>query len=158
MRILLRTVGLCLLALLSVYLFYFGREHQIFIDNNTIEIDGNRFRALRLVRVTVNDAKTMELMQRERDLVKVVGPSFRFKVEVMDQFGENVEKAIERDLRPGFAKNLMLSLPLIASDRNDYILPPPVYVPPSGGREATATEDEDGLIPIENEIREIEQL
>ncbi|MCL2767745.1 MAG: hypothetical protein FWE49_03345 [Synergistaceae bacterium] len=151
MRTLLRTVALCFFALLSVLLFYFGREHQVFIDNNTIEVEGDRFRALRLVRVTVNDAKPMELMQRERDLVKVVGPSFRFKVEVMDQFGENVEKVIEKELRPGFAKNLMLSLPLIASDRDDYILPPPVYVPPPPSTREAAAKDEEGLVPQENE-------
>ena len=150
MRTSLRIMVVCLIVILSVLVFYFGREHQVFIDNNTIEIEGSRFRALRSVRVTINNGQPIELMQRERDLVKVVGPTFKFKVEVMDNFGENVEKTIEGNLRPGFSKNLMLSLPLIASDRDDYILPPPVYVPPSPSVKEAETEvvvEESVLIP-----------
>ena len=151
MRALQRITALCLIAALSTWLFYIGREHQVFLDNKTIEVEGQSFRALKFVRITVepNSAKNaspIELMPRDRDLVKVVGPSFHLKVEVMDEFGEEVERVIEKDLTPGFSKDMMLSMPLLAADRDDYILPPPTgqapppepETPPGGDSEAEA--------------------
>jgi hypothetical protein len=133
-------------------IFYYGREHKVFIDNHTIEVQGSSFRALKLVRVAINNAEPIELTPRQRDLVKVAGPSFKFRVEVMDEFGENVEKTIERELNPGFEKDMMLSLPLLASERSDYILPPPVYTPPT--ERETAAGDEESLFPKEeNDIK-----
>lgn len=142
MRTLQRISALCFIVVFSVFLFYIGREHQIFLDNRSMEIEGKNFRALKFVRVSVNGASPIELMPRDRDLAKVVGPSFRIKVEVMDEFGEEVEKVIERELKPGFKKDLMLSMPLLAADREDYILPPPmVQAPPP---EPDAPEPGDG--------------
>ena len=155
MRILQRTTALCLVAALSTWLFYIGREHQIFIDNRTIELESSSFRALKFVRVTINDFNPIELMPRERDLVKTVGPSpIRFKVEVMDEFGEEVEKKIEKELKLGFDKDVMISLPLMASDRDDWVLPPPTVQAPSSEEETPSIGD-GMLVPeesIDNEL------
>ena len=149
MRTLQRITAVFLVAVLSALLFYFGREHQIFLDNKTIEAEDGNFRALEFVRVSINGASPVELMPRDRDLAKVVGPSFTFKVEVMDKFGDEIEKVVERKLRLGFTKNVMLSMPLLASDRDDYILPPPkVQAPPP--EPETPAAGEEGLIPEES--------
>ena len=148
MRALQRTVALCLVVIVSALLFYFGREHRIFLDNKTIDdVEGNSYRALKFVRVSVNDSSQIELLPRDRDLVKVAGPSFRFKVEVMDDFGEEVEKVIEREFRLGFDKDVMFSLPLLASDRDDYVLPPPTIQTPSSEQETPDAAGEEGFIP-----------
>ncbi|MCL1941625.1 MAG: hypothetical protein FWG09_06755 [Synergistaceae bacterium] len=146
MRTLQRIAAFCFIVAFSTFLFYIGREHQIFIDNKTIELEDESFRALKFVRVSVNDASPIELMARERDLVKVVGPSFMFRVEVMDEYGEEVEKVIEKELRLGFGKNVMLSMPLLALDRDDYILPPPTLQAPPPEQDTPPGGDE-GLIP-----------
>jgi hypothetical protein len=125
MRTLQRVVALCFIIAFSTFLFYVGREHQIFIDNKTIELENSSFRALKFIRVSVNDGTPIELMARDRDLMKVVGPSFRFKLEVLDEYGEEVENIIEKDLRLDFTKDIMLSMPIMAAGREDYILPPP---------------------------------
>jgi hypothetical protein len=149
MRALQRIAALCLVAALGTWLFYIGREHQIFLDNKSIEAGGRNFRALPFVRATVEpssvpNAHPIELMPRDRDLAKVVGPSFRLKVEVLDEFGEEVEKVIERELKPGFSKDMMLSMPLLAADREDYILPPPTArtSPPEPRQPAPSEEQE----------------
>jgi hypothetical protein len=148
MRALQRTVVLFLILVLAVFLFYIGREHQVFLDNKTIEIEGQSFRALKFVRVTVGGGSPVELMARDRDLAKTAGPSFKFKVEVLDEFGEEVEKVIEKVLTPGFSKDMMLSMPLLAADRDDYILPPPTaQAPPPEAEPVPSTEDL--AIPIE---------
>jgi hypothetical protein len=142
MRTFQRIAALCIIVVFSAFLFYIGREHQVFIDNKTIELEGRSFRALKLIMVSVNGASPIELMARDRDLVKVVGPSFRIKLEVMDEYGVEVEKVIEKELRLGFVKDVMLSMPLMAAGRDDYILPPPtVKVPPPEQNTPVAEEE-----------------
>ena len=130
MRALQRTSVVCLTAVLAVWFFYMGREHQIFLENRTVEANGRSFRALELVRVTVDGARPIEMMPRERDLVRVIGPSFRLKVEVLDAFGDETEKLIEMDIKLGFTRDIMISMPLLAAHRKDYILPPPALLAP----------------------------
>ena len=61
MRTLQRIAALCFIAVFSVFLFYIGREHQVFLDNKSIEIEGKNFVALRYVRVSVNNASPIML-------------------------------------------------------------------------------------------------
>ena len=80
MRVLQRTIVLAALLALGVALFYVGREHQIFLDNKTIEADGKTFKAMEQVNVSVNGGDPVELLARDRDVVKTVGPSFSLRV------------------------------------------------------------------------------
>ena len=48
------------------------REHQIFLDNKTIEADGKTFKAMEQVNVSVNGGDPVELLARDRDVIKVV--------------------------------------------------------------------------------------
>ena len=151
MRLFQRSVVLCLLIALGTWLFFIGREHQVFLDNKTIEVEGKSFKALKLVRIAVEGQPSIELMPRDRDLVKIVGPSFKLKVEVMDEFGEDVEKTYDLTLTPGFAKDMMLCMPLLAADRVDYILPPPTTQAASEPDEApSATPEGLPLLPLES--------
>jgi hypothetical protein len=129
MRALQRIVALCLVLLLSAWLFWIGREHQVFLDNKTIEVGGGgggeNFRALAFARVSVAGKPSIELMPRDRDVAAAVGPRFTVRVEVMDEFGDEVQKVVEKEIAPGFAGDMMLSLPLLAAGRDDFVLPPP---------------------------------
>lgn len=142
MRHVFRLMILAFFVALGTWLFYIGREHQVFLDNKSIEIEGRNFKALKLVKVSVNGGDFIEFMPRDRDLVKVVGPVFGIKVEVMDEFGESLEKTIEKELKPGFSKDMMLSLPLLAAEREDYILPPPTVQQAAEPEEAPAPTEE----------------
>ncbi len=125
MRVLQRTVVLLALIALGVGLFYMGREHQVFLDNRTIEAGGATFRALEQVNVSVNGGEPIELLERDRDVVRTVGPTLSVRVEVLDSMGGDVERTVDLVLRPGFRRDLMLSLPLVAAGRDDFVLPPP---------------------------------
>ncbi|MDR1621762.1 MAG: hypothetical protein LBS00_05250 [Synergistaceae bacterium] len=140
MRALQRTVALVLVLLLSAWLFYIGREHQVLLDNKTIEAGGQSFRALAFVKVSVAGKNPVELMPRDRDAATAVGPRFTVRAEVMDEFGEEVEKVVEREIKPGFSGNMMISLPLLAAGRDDFLLPPPTA---GGGRESDAPASEE---------------
>ena len=145
MRALQRFAVLCLILLLSAWLFYVGREHQVFLDNKTVEAGGQSFRALAFARVSVAGGPPVELLPRDRDGAAAVGPRFAVKVEVLDEFGEEVEKTLEKEIVPGFSGNMMLSLPLLAAGRDDFILPPPTGAPQSQPEAPAPKEGEPGV-------------
>ena len=109
--------GLCALGL---WMFWIGREHQIFLDNKTL----GEFSALEQVNVRLNGGETAELMARERDVRKVVGPEFELQAEVFDADGEVVNR-ITRIIRPGCSKDIMISLPVLAGGADGFVVPAP---------------------------------
>ena len=124
-----RLVVLAALIALGIWLFYIGREHQIFLDNKTL----GDFKALEQVNVSINGGEVSELMTRERDVKKVVGPKFEIKAEIFDDDGEiakTITKEIEIDnlCKFQFSKDIMINLPALAADpekTENFIVPAP---------------------------------
>ncbi len=121
-----RLVVLAALIALGVWLFYIGREHQIFLDNKTL----GEFKALEQVNVSVDDSKISELMPRERDVKKVVGPKFVIKAEIFNEDGDiikTITKEIEIDnlCKFQFSKDIMINLPALAGNAENFIVPAP---------------------------------
>ena len=120
MRWLQRIILLGGLCALGVWLFYIGREHQIFLDNKPF----GEYKALEQVNVSVNGGEAAELMARERDVRKAVGPKFELKAEVFDENGEIVN-VITRTIEPKCSKDIMINLPALAGGAEDFIVPAP---------------------------------
>lgn len=114
---LLLVAGLCALGL---WMFWIGREHQIFLDNKTL----GDFKALEQVNVRVNGGEVAELMARERDVRKIVGPEFELQAEVFDDNGEVVNQITKR-IRPGCSKDIMVNLPALAGGAEEFVVPAP---------------------------------
>ena len=108
------------LVALGFWLFYIGREHQIFLDNKTV----NDYKALEQVNVSINGGDIAELMPRDRDMRKVVGPEFELKAEIFDDKGE-ITNTITRKIFVGCSKDIMISLPVLAGGAEDFIVPSP---------------------------------
>ena len=116
-----RLVLLAALILLGAWLFYIGREHQIFLDNRTNE----EFRALSQVNVSINGGEVSELTSRERDMKKIVGPKFTLKAEIFDDRGD-ITKTIEREIKLcPLSKDFMINLPTLAAENENFILAAP---------------------------------
>ncbi len=115
-----RLVVLALLVLLGIWLFYIGREHQIFLDNKTL----GEFKALEQVNVSINGGEPVEIMTRERDVKKVVGPKFEIKAEVFNEDGE-IEKTVTKTVHVCFSKDIMINLPTFAAESGDFIVNAP---------------------------------
>ncbi|MBR0069034.1 MAG: hypothetical protein IJP97_00910, partial [Synergistaceae bacterium] len=75
-----RLVLLAGLIALGFWLFFIGREHNIYLDNRTM----GEHKALEQVNVSVNNGKVSELLPRDRDVRKIVGIEFTVKAEVFD--------------------------------------------------------------------------
>ena len=115
-----RLVVLAALIALGIWLFYIGREHQIFLDNKTL----NDFKALEQVNVSINGGEEVELMTRERDVKKVVGPSFEIKAEIFNEDGE-ITNTITKKININFSKDIMINLPAFAAGEENFIVPAP---------------------------------
>lgn len=126
-RLVIRLILFSLLIVLAFLLYYFGKEHEIFLDNKTVDINGKTYEAVKYSRVTVNgDEKgSIELSAEDRDLVKVSGPKHTIKVEIVDEDTEKVIKTEERVFNFGRTSSLMISVPAIAEKAADVYLPLP---------------------------------
>ena len=125
MRILQRAAVVLLIIALGTWLFYIGREHQIFLDNKSITRDDKNFKAFEQVNVSVNDGAKIELLARDRDMAKAVGPAFMLRVEILDSLGGDVAKVIEVQVRPEFNRDMLFNITLLSAGRSDFILPAP---------------------------------
>ena len=120
MRWLQRIILLAALCGLGVWLFYIGREHQIFLDNKTF----GEYKALEQVNVSINGGEIAELMAKDRDMRKVIGPEFELKAEIFDDKGEIIN-TITRTVKVGCSKDIMISLPMLAGEAEDFVMPSP---------------------------------
>ena len=109
--------GLCALGF---WMFWIGREHQIFLDNKTL----GEYKALEQVNVIINGEKPAELMNRERDVRKAVGPKFELKAEVFDEDGKIVN-TITKTIEPKCSKDIMINLPALLGGAEGFIVPAP---------------------------------
>ena len=115
-----RLIVIAGLVALGFWLFYIGREHRIFLDNKTV----NDYKALEQVNVSINGGEIAELMPRDRDVRKVVGPEFELKAEIFDDKG-GIVNTITRKVIVGCSKDIMISLPVLAGGAEDFVMPLP---------------------------------
>ncbi len=115
-----RLIILAGLIALGFWLFYIGREHKIYLDNKAM----NDYKPFEQVNVSINGGTSAELMARDRDLRKVVGPEFELKAEVLDDNGEIVS-TVTKTINLGFSKDIMINLPVLVGGSGDFIVPAP---------------------------------
>ena len=120
MRWLQRIIVLAGLCALGFWMFYIGREHQIFLDNKTL----GEYKALEQVNVSINGGKPVELMSRERDMKKAVGSKFELKAEIFDEDG-NIVNTITKTIEPKCSRDIMINLPALAGGSEEFIVPAP---------------------------------
>lgn len=115
-----RLIVIAGLVALGFWLFYIGREHRVFLDNKTAD----DYKALEQINVSINGGEPAELMPRDRDMRKVVGPEFELKAEILDDKGE-ITNTITRKIVIGCSKDIMISLPVLAGGSENFIVPSP---------------------------------
>ena len=126
-RLVIRIALVALLVLLCFVLNYIGKEHDVYIDNKTVMIDGTEYKEMDYIAVSFDgeDDDAVEYFAGDRDIVKLQGPNHTIKIVVMDEDTEEVIKTVERKLELGTIKSLMISLPAIAEEAGNIELPLP---------------------------------
>lgn len=158
-KLFIRLALIALLVLICLALFYFGREHDVLIDNRTVTIGGVEYKEIEYINVVVDgdEEKSGEYYAGDRDMIKLKGPSHKIKVIVMDEDSEKVIKTVERSLNIGTARGVMYSLPAIVAEASEITLPMPKEEAPepdsseesdAAGSEETQPGSEEQQTPI----------
>jgi hypothetical protein len=105
-------------------LFYIGKEHQVFLDDKAITLDGKTYPAIENLKVSVNGGEALEFVADDRDVTVSDGPFLSVKVEITDADGK-VLRTIERSARLRFQRSVMVSLPALAGGAPNFLIPPP---------------------------------
>lgn len=124
-RLIARTFAILLIVLLGFVMFRVGRKHTILLDNKTIEVQGEEFKALDVVDIQVNKLEELELGKRDRDKAEVMGQSQKVKVTYTDSDWN--ETVIERKIKvPHKDVMIVFSIPAFIQHPDDskyYLVP-----------------------------------
>lgn len=122
-RNIIRLVLVAALVGLGALLFLLGKEHQLFLDNQAVTVDGREIKPIESLRVTVQGGQPMEFVADDRDVVIVRGPRVSIKVEVLGQDG-GVVKSVDGALSFGVEDRAMVSLPAFVEGIPSRLAPP----------------------------------
>ena len=102
-RLVIRIALVVLLVLLCFGLYYIGKEHDVYVDNKTVTIDGREYQEIEYLALVVNgdEKDSVEYFAGDRDVLKLQGPNHTLKIIVMDEDTEEVIKTVERKLSLG---------------------------------------------------------
>ena len=130
-RLIIRVALIALLVLLCFFLYYIGKEHNVYLDNKTVTIDGREYEEIEYLSIVIdgNEKGSVEYFAGDRDMVKLRGPSHTIKIVVMDEDTEEVIKTVERKLSLGTVPAMMLSIPAMAEEAANVELPLPRLQP-----------------------------
>jgi len=130
----------------SIFLFYIGKGHTIFIDTNAITIDDKEMSSLDSVTVSVNGVQQKPMGRAQRVRVNVSGP--KHTIEIVDD--ANTGNIVKNTITlPTFMERVVVSIPAILGgapseywvtefmppkvdapvEKMQYYIPPPVVTP-----------------------------
>lgn len=75
-----RGCTLLVILMIAAAMFIVGRGHTVYIDNKTLEYNGETYSALQKVEVWVGEERLSKLGKRERTMSTVIGQSFEMKL------------------------------------------------------------------------------
>lgn len=110
------------IILLAVFLYHYGMQHTVYVDNRTIEIDGVSYKALDWAQATVDENKTQEYSARTRREETVKRQTHKIHVIYEDEDFNQFEFEAEFKL-PVNEKQVVLSLPALVAglDQSKYL-------------------------------------
>ena len=82
-RSLLYKIGaLLILVAICVVMFIIGRGHTVYLDNKTMEYEGQEYKAFHRCTVYVNGEKLSKLSAKDRGMATTMGQSFTMTLEI----------------------------------------------------------------------------
>ncbi len=98
-----RGCALLIVLLVAAWMFVVGRGHTVYIDNKTLEYNGETYGALQRVEVYVGGERLSKLGKRERTMSTVIGQSFETRlVNTVEKGDEPTETVVRLTLPYGW--------------------------------------------------------
>ncbi len=110
-RILFCTGAVLLLVLIAGLMFIVGRGHSVYLDNKTLEYDGQTYNAYHKVEVVQNGKTLTELNKRERGAATNIGQNFKITL-IVTKEKKGAEETHEIQLKlPYSLDGIVINIP-----------------------------------------------
>jgi len=97
-RLLFRIGAIAILVAIAACMMVIGRGHTVYVDNKTLEYNGETYKPPYRVNVYVNGERIAKLAARERGMTTNIGQSFKMTLGVIEEKG-NDEKMVTVTLK-----------------------------------------------------------
>ena len=117
-----RLAVVVVVILLAVFLYHYGKQHTVYVDNRTIEIDGVSYKALDWAEVSVDGRDSQEYSPRTRREETVIRQKHTIHVVYEDEDFNQFEVDAEFTV-PLNETQVVLSLPALVAglEEDQYI-------------------------------------
>ena len=110
-RILFCAGTILLLIAIAALMMVIGRGHTIYFDNKNLEVDGQKYEAVRRINVNVDGEQVAKLSKKERGMATCMGQKFKFDIEVIREKGGDSEFYTYNNEIPYGMDGLVVNLP-----------------------------------------------
>ena len=83
-RLVIRVAAVLVLIIVGIIMSIIGRGHTIYLDNKTLEYNGQTYKAPYKVTIYVGDEQLTKLYDKERSSTTCLGQTFTVTLEVME--------------------------------------------------------------------------
>ncbi len=90
-RLLFRIGAVALLVVIAACMMIIGRGHTVYIDNKTLEYEGQSYAPYYRATVYVNGERVSKLQPKERASATNIGQSFSMSLELIKEKGQDAE-------------------------------------------------------------------
>ena len=106
-----RGCTLLVVLLIAALMFFIGRGHTVYIDNKTLEYNGESYSALERSEVWVGGERLSKLSKRDRTMTTVIGNSFEMKlINTVKKGDEPAETTVKVSLPYGW-DGILINIP-----------------------------------------------
>lgn len=110
-KLLFRAGAVLLLVLIAGLMFIVGRGHTVYLDNKTLEYEGQTYSALYKIEILKNGEKVAKLNKRERGMATNIGQTCKLTLVITrEKNGEEETQEIELKL-PYSMDGIIINLP-----------------------------------------------
>ena len=110
-RLIIRIAAVVVLVVIGIIMSIVGRGHTIYLDNKTLEYEGNTYKAPYKVTVYVDGEQLTKLYDKERGSATCLGQTFTVTLEIMESKGGSEEAQTYKIPLPKNMDGIIINIP-----------------------------------------------
>ena len=143
-----KAAALLILVAIAATMFVIGRGHTVYIDNKSIEYNGETYKAFNRVNVYVNGERVGKLSAKERAKSINIGQDFKMTIEVTKEKGGETETFEDLTFKlPYNWDGIVINMPAYLND-----LPQDIWMTEFVAQTTEAPADEEVVVTDEFEM------
>ena len=110
-RLIIRIAAVVVLVVIGIIMSIVGRGHTIYLDNKTLEYEGNTYKAPYKVTVYVDGEQLTKPYDKERGSATCLGQTFTVTLEIMESKGGSEETQTYKIPLPKNMDGIIINIP-----------------------------------------------